>query len=147
MGMQATMTSPRGLRKATATKLLVVLGIVIVLAKDVHLYALSATRVHARAVLAQTLDGITASDAKTVTAALDAFDRMTGDIFFAATGPYLVLAILIPSLLVSLVRLHNNLTATEDVLRRIIENGGARTDVATARLASTKVNYPRNNSL
>ena len=120
--MPANMTSRRGLRKATATKLLIALGIVIVLAEGLHLYALRSTRDHARAALAQTLHTVNASDAKTITAALDAFDRMTGDIFFAATGPYLVLAILIPSLLVSLVRLQNNLTATEDALRSILKN-------------------------
>jgi hypothetical protein len=144
--MQATMLSPRGLRKTTGTKLLIVLGIVIVLAEGLHLYAPSSTRGHARAALAQTLHSIPASDATTVTAALDAFDRMTGDIFFAATGPYLVLAILIPSLLISLARLQNNLTATEAALKSILK-GDARTDIITAPLASTKVNYPQNNSL
>lgn len=145
--MQATMTSPRKLRKATATKLLVVLGIVIVLAEGLHLYALSSTRGHARAALAQTLHSISALDAKTVTAALDAFDRMTADIFFAATGPYLILAILIPSLLISLVRLQNNLTATETALRNILKNDDVRRDVITAPRASTKVNYPTDNGL
>jgi hypothetical protein len=142
------MTSPRGLRKATATRLMIVLGSIIVLVEGVHWYALSATRVHARAALAQTLDGVTASDAKTVTAALDAFDRMTSDIFFAATGPYLVLAILIPSLVVSLVRLQNSLTATEEALRTIIENSAGRTTPITARLAApTQVNHRQNNGL
>jgi hypothetical protein len=141
------MTSPRRLRKTTGAKLLIVLGIVIVLAEGLHLRALSVTRVHARAALAQTLDSITASDAKTVTAALDAFDRMTGDIFFAATGPYLVLAILIPSLLISLARLQNNLTATEAALRSLLKNGDARTDVIPTSLALTNVNYPQNNGL
>src|ERR1700736_5193661 len=122
MGMQADMTSRPWLRKPTATKLLVVLGIVIVLAEGMHLYALRSTRDHARAALAQTLHTVNPSDAKTITAALDAFDRMTGDIFFAATGPYLVLAILIPSLLVSLARLQNNLTATESALRALLKN-------------------------
>jgi hypothetical protein len=145
--MQATMTSPRKLRKATATKLLVVLGIVIVLAEGLHLYALSSTRGHSRAALAQTLHSIPASDAKTVTAALDAFDRMTADIFFAATGPYLILAILIPSLLISLVRLQNNLTATETALRNILKNDDVRTDVITAPRASTEANYPTDNGL
>jgi hypothetical protein len=147
MGMQATMTSPRGLRKATATKLLVVLGIVIVVAEGLHLYALSSTRTHARAVLAQTLHAISASDGKTVMAALDAFDRMTADIFFAATGPYLILAILIPSLLISLVRLQNNLTTTEAALRSLLENGHAQKDDLAIPLASTKTHYPQNNSL
>jgi hypothetical protein len=119
---------------------MIVLGIVIVLTEGLHLYALSSTRDHARAALAQTLHTAAASDARTITTALDAFDLMTGDIFFAATGPYLVLAILIPSLLVSLARLQNNLTATEDALRSILKNGHAP-------FVSTKVNYSRNNGL
>jgi hypothetical protein len=140
IAMQASMTSPRGLRKTTATKMMIVLGIAIVLTEGLHLYALGLTRDHARAALAQTLHSVAASDAKTITAALDAFDRMTGDIFFATTGPYLVLAILIPSLLVSLVRLQNNLTATEEALRSILKN-------SQAPFVSTKVNYSRNNGL
>jgi hypothetical protein len=142
--MQVTETAQRGLRTATATKLVVVFGTAVVIVEGLHLYALSSTRDHARAALAQTLHAVTASDAKTVTAALDAFDRMTDDIFFAATGPFLVLAILIPSLIVTIVRLQNNLTATEDVLRSILKNGNTRTEGFIAPVASTKANHPRN---
>jgi hypothetical protein len=126
---------------------MIVLGIVVVLSEGLHLYALSATRDHARAALAQTLHSVTTSDSKTITAAFDVFDRMTGDIFFAATGPYLVLALLIPSLLLSLVRLQNNLTATEDALRRILKNGNARTDDVVAPLVSSQISYSQNDNL
>jgi hypothetical protein len=126
---------------------MIVLGSVVVLAEGLHLYALSATRAHARAALAQTLHSTTASDARIVTAALDAFDRMTSDIFFATTGPYLVLAILIPCLVVNLARLQKNLTATETALNSLLEHGEARTNVITAPFASIKVNYPQNNGL
>jgi hypothetical protein len=145
--MQGTIITPRRLLKATATRLLIVLGSVIVLAEGLHLYALSSTRVQARAALAQTLHSTTASDSRTVTATLDAFDRMTGDIFFATTGPYLVLAIFIPSLLISLARLQSNLSATDAALSSILQNGAARSGIITTPLATTKVNYSANNGL
>lgn len=124
--MQGATATPRGLRKATATRLLILLGIVIVLVEGAHFYALRSIRENARSTLAKTMHGVTVADAQTVTSTLDAFDRMTGDIFLAATGPYLVLAILIPSLLVSLARLQHNLNATENALKMLLENHRAK---------------------
>ncbi len=62
------------------------------------------------------------SDTERIGAALTAFDRMTADIFFAASGPYLVLALLVPCVLVSLVRLQKNLAATESALKALLNN-------------------------
>ena len=119
-------------RKVTATKLIVGLCAFIILTEGLHLHMLGATRNRARVALAGALHGVATADAQTITATLDAFDRMTADIFFATTGPYLVLAILIPSLVVSLIRLQNNLSATEKALKRILMNNNARThDPAT----------------
>ena len=103
-----------------------VLGGAVVLIEGLHLFALGATRAHAREMLRQTLDNVTAVDARTIAATLNAFDRMTHDIFLAATGPYILFAICIPPVLVSLARLHSMVRDTERTLEELLRNGEAK---------------------
>jgi hypothetical protein len=79
---QQPMGSPTSvLRKVTATKLIAGLCTFIILTESLHFYMLGSTRNHARAALAGALQGVATADARTITATLDAFDRMTADIF------------------------------------------------------------------
>lgn len=114
----------RGLRP-TPGKLIFVLAGVVPLVEGLHIYALGLTRSHARAALRQAMDKLATVDAQTVNATLDAFDRMTRDIFLATTGPYIVIALCIPPILVSLARLRNDLRNAERAIIDLRPNGKA----------------------
>jgi hypothetical protein len=99
-------------RKVTATKLTVLLGVVVVVIEGYHLYLLEAARLHARMAIEQAVLPLT-TDKATIAIVLREFDQLTHHILLAATGPYLILAVLLPAFVINLLRLQNTLSGME----------------------------------
>lgn len=88
----------------------------VLLVQAFHLNRLGATRRAARVELSQTLHDPGMLPEQRIAALVDAFDRSTQDILFAASGPYLILAVAVLFLTAQATRLRLRLSVVERIL-------------------------------